>query len=34
VGDATGLELWPYLAAVAIGLLVLEWIVYCLRVRG
>ncbi|MHC4100483.1 MAG: VWA domain-containing protein [Planctomycetota bacterium] len=34
VGDATGLELWPYLAAVAIGLLVLEWIVYCLRMRG
>jgi hypothetical protein len=34
VGDTTGLELWPYLAAAAIGLLVLEWIVYCLRVRG
>ncbi|MHC4217942.1 MAG: hypothetical protein ACYSU7_05740, partial [Planctomycetota bacterium] len=34
VGDATGLELWPYLAAAAIVLLVLEWIVYCLRVRG
>jgi hypothetical protein len=34
VGAATGLELWPYLAAAAIGLLVLEWIVYCLRMRG
>jgi hypothetical protein len=34
VGDATGLELWPYLAAAAIGLLVLEWLVYCHRVRG
>jgi hypothetical protein len=34
VGSATGLELWPYLAAAAIGLLVLEWIVYCLRMRG
>ncbi|MHC4966781.1 MAG: hypothetical protein ACYTGE_17985, partial [Planctomycetota bacterium] len=33
-GAATGLELWPYLAAAAIGLLVLEWIVYCLRMRG
>jgi hypothetical protein len=34
VGDATGLELWPYLAAAAIVLLMLEWTVYCLRVRG
>jgi hypothetical protein len=34
VGDATGLELWPFLAAMAVSLLVLEWIVYCLRVRG
>ena len=33
-GAASGLELWPYLAAAAIGLLVLEWIVYCLRMRG
>jgi hypothetical protein len=33
-GGAAGLELWPYLAAAAIGLLVLEWIVYCLRMRG
>ena len=34
VGDAAPLELWPILAAVAIGLLLLEWIVYCARIRG
>jgi hypothetical protein len=34
VGAAAGLELWPYLAAAAVILLVLEWLVYCLRVRG
>jgi hypothetical protein len=33
VRDAVPLELWPYLAAAAIGLLVLEWLAYCLRVR-
>ncbi len=34
VGEATPLELWPILAAVAVGLLLLEWIVYCGRIRG
>ncbi len=34
VGDAAPLELWPVLAAVGLGLLLLEWIVYCLRIRG
>ena len=34
VGDAAPLELWPILAAVAIGLLVVEWIVYCGRIRA
>ena len=34
VGDAAPLELWPILAAVAIGLLLVEWIVYCARIRG
>ena len=34
VREAAPLELWPALAAVAIALLVLEWIVYCLRMRG
>jgi hypothetical protein len=34
VGDAAPLELWPWLAAAAVGLLVLEWVVYCLRMRG
>ncbi|MCZ6851448.1 MAG: VWA domain-containing protein [Planctomycetota bacterium] len=28
------LELWPWLVAIAIGLLVIEWIVYCKRIRG
>ena len=34
VGDAAPLELWPILAAVAIGLLLVEWIVYCCRIRA
>lgn len=34
VGDAAGLELWPWLAAAAIALLVVEWVVYCTRMRG
>ncbi len=34
VGDAAPLELWPLLAGVALGLLLLEWIVYCVRTRG
>ena len=34
VGDAAPLELWPILTAVAIGLLLLEWIVYCGRIRA
>jgi hypothetical protein len=34
VGDAAPLELWPILAAVAVGLLLLEWVVYCGRIRG
>ena len=34
VREAAPLELWPALAAVAIALLALEWIVYCLRMRG
>ena len=34
VGAAAPLELWPWLAATALGLLVLEWVVYCLKVRG
>ncbi len=34
VGDAAPLELWPLLTAVALGLLLLEWVVYCVRVRG
>jgi hypothetical protein len=34
VGDAAPLELWPILAAVAVGLLLLEWIVYCGRIRA
>ncbi len=33
-GEAAPLELWPGLAVAALGLLVLEWIVYCLRMRG
>ena len=34
VGDAAPLELGPSLAAVAVGLLLLEWIVYCGRIRA
>ncbi len=34
VRDAAGLELWPLLTGVALGLLLLEWIVYCVRTRG
>ncbi len=34
VGDAAPLELWPVLAATALVLLILEWIVYALRTRG
>ena len=32
--DTAPLELWPWLAAVALVLLVLEWFVYCLKTRG
>jgi hypothetical protein len=32
--ESAPLELWPYLALAAAGLLLAEWIVYCLRVRG
>ena len=34
VGDAAALELWPILAAVAVGLLLVEWFVYCGRIRA
>ena len=34
VRSAAALELWPALAAAAFGLLLLEWIVYCVRMRG
>jgi hypothetical protein len=34
VGDAASLELWPWLAAAALVLLTVEWVVYCLRMRG
>lgn len=33
-GSAAPLELWPWLAWSALGLLVVEWVVYCLKVRG
>src|SRR5262249_5354156 len=33
-GESAPVELWPVLAVVAAGLLLVEWIVYCLRVRG
>ncbi len=32
--ESAPVELWPFLALAAAGLLLLEWIVYCLRVRG
>ena len=32
VGDAAPLELWPALVAVALVLLLLEWVVYCARI--
>jgi hypothetical protein len=34
-GDAAAVprELWPWLALAALGLLVIEWVVYCVRVR-
>ncbi len=32
--ESAPVELWPFLAIAAAGLLLLEWIVYCLRVRG
>ena len=31
---AAPLELWPWLAAAAMGLLAVEWLVYCARMRG
>ncbi len=34
VGDAAPLELWPALVAVALALLLLEWVVYCTRIGG
>jgi dTDP-4-dehydrorhamnose reductase len=32
--ESAPVELWPFLAFAAAVLLLLEWIVYCLRVRG
>lgn len=34
VGDAAPLELWPALVAIALALLLAEWVVYCMRIRG
>ena len=34
IRSAAPLPLWPWLAAAAFALLVLEWIVYCRRMRG
>ncbi len=34
IRSAAPLALWPWLVAAALGLLVLEWIVYCRRMRG
>jgi hypothetical protein len=34
VGSVAPLELWPWLVGFGFGLLVLEWLVYCRRMRG
>lgn len=34
VGEVAPLELWPWLVGIGFGLLVLEWLVYCRRMRG
>ncbi len=34
IRSAVPLAIWPWLVAAALGLLILEWIVYCRRMRG